>query len=464
MALKVLMLRKKLDEAKSKLEELRNTAEGFEAREAELEGAINEASTDEERATVEESVTAFESEKADNASAIESLEREVEGIEAELSEAEDAQNIPAPVAEETPAETVAEERKETKGYSRMNTRSYKAMNFDERTALVNREDVQEFLTRTRECISNKRTVTGATLAIPTVVLDLVREDIGGYSKLYNYVRVRQVSGTARQVVMGAIPEGVWTEMCGILNEADLVFNGVEVDAYKVGAYIPVCNGAIEDSDIDLAGEIIDALAQGLGLALDKAILFGTGTKMPLGILSRLAQTSQPADYPATARAWADLHTSNIVTIASTVTGADLFGAIVSAFANAKNGDGERFFAMNHSTKMKLLAESLAVNSAGALVGGFNDEMPAVGGAIVELNFIPDDVIIGGYGDRYLVAERAGVSVASSTEVHFIEDETVFKATARYDGLPVIAEAFVGIGINGETPDPTDVTFAPDVAN
>lgn len=346
----------------------------------------------------------------------------------------------------------------------MMNRSYKAMNFDERTAIVNREDVKEFLTRTREMIANKRSVSGKELLIPTVILDLVREDIGGYSKLYSHIRVRQVAGVARQVVMGAIPEGVWTELCGHLNEATLNFTGVEVDGYKVGAYIPVCNVALDDADIDLAGEVIDALAQGLGLALDKAILFGTGTKMPTGILTRLAQTAAPQDYPATARAWADLHTSNIISIAASVTGVDLFAAIVNAFANAKNGDGERFWAMNHSTKMKLLAESLAVNSAGALVGGFNDEMPAVGGAMVELNFIPDDVIIGGYGDRYLIAERGGITVKSSEEVHFIEDETVFKATARYDGLPVIAEAFVAIGLNGETPDPTDVTFAQDTAN
>ena len=38
----------------------------------------------------------------------------------------------------------------------------------------------------------------------------------------------------------------------------------------------------------LAGEIIDALGRAIGLALDKAILYGTGTRMPLGIVTRLA--------------------------------------------------------------------------------------------------------------------------------------------------------------------------------
>ena len=38
-----------------------------------------------------------------------------------------------------------------------------------------------------------------------------------------------------------------------------------------------------------------------------------------------------------------------------------------------------------------------------------------------------------------------------------------KGTARYDGAPVIAEAFVAIGVNGTTPT-ADMSFAEDKAN
>ena len=40
---------------------------------------------------------------------------------------------------------------------------------------------------------------------------------------------------------------------------------------------------------------------------------------------------------------------------------------------------------------------------------------------------------------------------------------MFKGTARYDGLPVIAEGFVAIGINAAVPT-TSMTFAEDTAN
>ena len=93
------------------------------------------------------------------------------------------------------------------------------------------------------------------------------------------------------------------------------------------------------------------------------------------------------------------------------------------------------------------------------------QAPVVGGAIevVGDNVIADNQIVGGYGDLYLLAERAGVEVQYSEHAQFIQDNTVFKGTARYDGLPVIAEGFVAIAIDGATAA-TSATFAPDTAN
>ena len=76
-------------------------------------------------------------------------------------------------------------------------------------------------------------------------------------------------------------------------------------------------------------------------------------------------------------------------------------------------------------------------------------MPILGGDIVILDFISDYDIVGGYGDLYLLVEREGTVLAASEHVKFIEDQTVFKGLARYDGLPVIAEGFFVININDQ---------------
>lgn len=433
MALKVLMLRKKLNDATKALEALRAQDADFEKREADLEQSIEEAATDEERSAVEEEITNYEADKAAHEEKKGELERQIEQIENDLQLEEEAQDT-TPVKEE-------EVRKETKA---METRTV----FENKiAALCERDDVKALISEVRNCIREKRALTNAGLLIPKVLLGLLKENIEGYSKLYKHVFVRQVPGQGRMVIQGAIPEAVWTEMCATLNELDLSFSEVEVDGYKVGGYFRVCNALLEDSDVDLVAELTSVLGQAIGYALDKAILYGTGTKMPTGVMTTIPS-------------------GNIVSHAASVTDEALFKAIIldSGKASSKYSKGTKVWCMNEATYTALIANALSINAAGAIVTGINASMPVIGGAIEILPFIPANTIIGGYFDLYLLAERAGTSINTSEHAFWVDDQTGFKGTARYDGEALVAGAFVAIGINGVTPSAAAVTFAPDTAN
>lgn len=460
MALKVLLLRKKLTDKQNELRGLETAAEAFKTRETELEASIEEVQTEEERSVVEDAVAAFEAERDANTQAQEALRSEIAQIETEMRELEEA----AKTAVRNQGNDKPAERKEE---INMETRTrFFGMTMAQRDAFFKREDMKEFLQRVRELAQEKRSVTGAELLIPEIALELLRENIGEYSKLTKHVNLRRVNGKARQNIMGTIPEAVWTEMCAKLNELELSFSNVEVDGFKVGGYFAECNAVLEDSDPALGQDLLTALAAAIGYALDKAILYGAGTKMPLGIVTRLAQAAEPENYPATARPWVNLSTTNIQTItAANSTGVKLFQSVLKGFgaAKGKHSRGVKFWAMSEATYTTLMAEALSINASGAIVSGMQNTMPVIGGAIEILDFIPDNNIIAGYGDMYLLAERAGMSLATSDHVRFIEDRTVFKGTARYDGKPVIAEAFVVFGLNATTPT-TSMSFAEDTAN
>lgn len=344
------------------------------------------------------------------------------------------------------------------------------MNIQERSAFAARQDVQAYLGEVRSAIREKRAITNVGVTIPEVMLGLLRENLINYSKLYRHVTVRAVNGDARALIMGQVPEAIWTDCCANLNELTLAFYDMEMQCYKVAGYFALCNANIEDSDLDLIAELLDALGQAIGLALDKAILYGrnsaTALKMPEGVVSRLVQTAAPAGYPATARPWADLHTTNIVSIDAGTTGVELFQqiALASGAAKGKYARGEKVWVMNETTYTAIVAAAMTIDAGGAIVSGVNGTMPVIGGIIEVLNFVPDNVIIGGYFELYILAERRGPRFATSEHVRFLQDQTVLKGTARYDGGPAIAEAFVAIGIAGNTPAATGVTFAQDTAN
>ena len=466
MALKVLLLRSKLTAVNATLAQLREQLDGFETREAELAADIEAAQTDDERAACETAIGEFEADRDKVTADIEATEAEARSLTEQIEAAE---------ANATEARGASPADKNQRGAHKTmpthiagDARSrFYGMTYAQRDAFFAREDVTEFLTRTREMLGQQRAVSGAALGIPEVMLDIIRDNINRYSKLIGYTRLRQVRGKARQNVVGTVPEAVWTETVGTLNELTISISQIETDGYKVGGYVFVSNCYLEDDDnIGLATEILDQLGQAIGYALDKAILFGTGTKMPVGIATRLAAAEQPAWWGTNQGTFTALTTTNVVKANSAAkNGEEFYADLITALgaADPKYSNGTPVWVCNHKTHVALQCKALAFDGAAALTAGVTSEMPIIGGKIVELDFVPDNEIIGGYMDLYLLAEREGTTLEQSREVKFIEDQTAFKASARYDGKPVRGEAFVVVRYDNVAPV-TSVTFATDSAN
>lgn len=468
MALKTIMLRRDLERAKADLEALRAKDTEFETREAELETAIAETETDEQRDAVSAEVDAFDADKAAHESAKDALVRKIDELENELADEE--RKAPAP---KTPERSEKVERSNSNMNINirslpMNTRAFDAIPAEQRNAILAQDDVKQFLAELRSFKGQTRSISGGELTIPVVMLDLIAENMYRYSKLLNRVRVRNVSGEARQTIAGTVPEAIWTEMCGNINELTFVFNQIVLDGYKVAGYVPVCNALLEDNDVNLASWIVEMLAESIGLAIDKAILYGKGSAshMPLGIVTRLAQQSQPASYPANAPAWVDLHSTNMITInGDSLTGAAFWQALTVAAGNTftKYSRGNQFWCMNSKTYNYIKSKAIAVTASGDYVSNIFGLLPIINGDIDILEFMPDYDIVGGYGDLYLWAQRAGMAIESSREVQFIQDNTVFRGKERADGMPIIAGAFVAINVHNSSPA-TALTFAGDTAN
>ncbi|MEG0766081.1 MAG: phage major capsid protein, partial [Clostridia bacterium] len=485
-----LVLTKKLEGLRAKLQALADTASAFASRRAALAtreaeitaslGELTETSTEEERQAVDDASTQYDAdvavldgEEQSTGTQRADLERQISEMEAELASLNERSAIPPQDTNPTPAQTVPDIRKDDAHMRNTRTRFF-GMTVQERDAFLGREDVRSFLGGVVRMRSEGRAITGTNLTIPDIMLGVIRENIEDYSKLLKYINLVPVDGTARENIIGSIPEAVWMEMlAGNYNELAFALNQIEVDGFAVGGFIPLPNSIITDSRYPaLAQEVMRMLGASIGLALDRAIIYGTGIKMPLGIVPRLAQISKPSNYPTNAPEWTDLHTSNVLTVRggtagayTELSGAELFKGLANACSAAKGkfSRGAKFWAMSEATYTKLVVSAISINAAGAIVTGMQKTMPIVGGDIVVLEFIPDGEMIGGYGDLYLLAQREGMSLKQSEHVHFLQRQTVFAGEARYDGLPVIANAFVAIAFDAGDVT-TSSTFAADTAN
>lgn len=447
--LKTLLLRSKIDKATKALEELRKKDADFDKREQEIRSAfeeVNEETTAEEREAVEASIAKFDDDKAEHEKEKQTLSDEISGYEKELAEAEAQQEPKAPAQEPVKEEPKTEERS---SYKNMKTRFLQRMSASERKEFIEREDTKKFLANIRTAIKEKRNITGAELLIPEIAMPMLRSETEQYSKLLKHVNVMDIPGKGRQTIAGDIPEAVWTEACATLNEVNLSFTQIEFDGFKVGAYVIVCNALLEDSDIDLADEIFYQLGQAGGYAIDKAIVYGTGTKMPTGF------------------------SKNITKVATGGTGKALFAKIMKAVGSLGHAFGDLVWVCNTSTYYDLMAEAVDFNANAVVVAngqtGISETkiMPLVGGAVEILDFVPDGEILGGYLKRYTMVRRRGEQLAVSTDCKFVEDQTVFKYTSRYDGKPAFGDAFVAMSLTATAPTgaiDTAHPFASDKAN
>lgn len=422
MALKQLMLSKKIEQRKSSLVELLVQEEGLNKRAADLEKALEEAETDEEMTIVETEITNLDNEKTGFEEKKSKLENEIAELEGELDEL----NSKAPSNE---SRSKKEAKREGNNMNRLQVRELL------RTGeYYKRSEVVEFY----EQFKNLRAITGGELTIPEVVVNRIMDILGDYTTLYPLVDKIQVKGTTRILVDTDTTAATWIEQGGALPTGDVgTIANIDFDGYKVGKVTFVDNYLLQDSIINLDDYISKKIARAIAKALDLAILKGTGSanKQPEGILTKI-----PGDNQVSVEANEKLIINLIKKIGLVDTGEDSVGEIVAI--------------MKRSTYYNRLVEySIQVDSSGNVVGKLpNLKNPdLVGLRVIFNNNMDENKVLFGDLSQYTLVERESITIDNSAHVKFTEDQTAFRGKGRFDGKPVKPAAFALITITDPVP-------------
>ena len=465
--LRVLMLNSEIAALRSQLTPLEQTRDGFAAREEQLRQAISEAATDEERGVVSTAIETFEQERSTNAAEISRIQGEIEQREEQIRSLEAAQT-PPPASNSVPNSGTGNTNHERGNVEMSNTeRRWFGLTYQQRDELLARDSTKEFLQRFRQLRAQQNSATGAELGIPTEFMQILRDLTYQNSKLWKYVHSESLRGNARQNIVGTASDAVWTETVANINEIVLDFTQLEVDGYMLAGYMAISNAVLaDDSDLQLLTSILNAMGEANARALDKSIAYGTGVKMPVGFITRLAASAKPSWWGKDQGDFIALNTSHILKLdIDSTSGAAFFGSLIEALgiADPKYSDGRAFWIMNRKTHIRLMAKALAFDAAAALAAGINNTFPIIGGDIVELEFMADNDIAGGFGDMMRMVEREGATIASSDIPLFLRNMTVYRSIGRYDGKPARGESFVLVNFHNTQPT-TSISFAPDLAN
>lgn len=436
MKLKILMLRKKLEERRAKLGEVETELGELKKREDELEEAINELdenSSEEEHNTVSDSIDELEKEKEEKLKEKKDLEDEIADIEKNMAEME----------EDT---LVDEEENEEENENRKNEKKniQRRENIMDLTNMTTRERVGKILERDeninffndvtnlyfkREAALAGMTKDTAGLMIPDDVYYEINQRIGDYGSLYNIVRKLNLVGKARIIMNAGTPKMYWTEKCEPLKETTLgELQAVELDNFKLGGYLFLCESFVQDVNenkhhsITIANYIINEFAKAIAEALDKAIYEGKGAseKEPEGIKNAIKNTKK---------------VTNILELLGVI------GSIDVGFYEHNAPQGSITVAANRSTLYQFIyPETWGKDSNGKLVYGMGNTLPD-GTRIITSNVIPDGEVVVGDFNQYILGVRKDMTFDTNDRLQWIEENIGYKIRGRYDGKVINPKAF-----------------------
>lgn len=414
--LKQLKLAKSIELKREELKKIEAKAEALIKRSDELKEALEEAKTEEDIKTVEVEINKID---ADNVE----IEKEKTKVEADIEELE----VELEDIKERSAKTNKDNKTRAKGevepMNRLQVRELLKTG-----EYYKRSEVIEFY----EKFKNLRAVTGGELTIPEVIVNRIMDILGDYSTLYPLVDRIQVKGTARILIDTDTAPASWVEQNASLPTGDVgTLAYLDFDGFKVGKVTFVDNYLLQDSVINLDEYVSKKIARAIALALDIAILNGTGAvgKQPTGIIPSIPVGNRVDVVEGSPIA------EFVKPIGLIDTGLDSVGEIRAV--------------MKRSTYYAYFLEmSINVNGNGENVGMLpNLTRPDILGIPVTFNnaMAPDEVLFGEF-EQYTLVERENIAIDNSEHIRFVEDQMAFRGKGRFDGKPTKPEAFALITI------------------
>jgi HK97 family phage major capsid protein len=417
--LKQLKIMKALELKRAKLVEIQTRETSLQKRSEQAQASLEEAKNEDDLKLVEDEISTIETEQTQINDEKKTVEDEINQLETELQEVEDRSKNT----------NTKEKKKPTGAENRMN--KLQARELLRTGEYYSRPEVVEFYDK----FKSLRTVVGGELVIPEIVVNRIMDLLGDYSTLYPLVDKIRISGTARVLIDTDTTPAEWVEMGAAIPEGDVgTIVSIDLDGFKTGKICYVDNYLLQDSYINLDEYVSKKIARSIGLALDAAILTGDPAgRQPTGIIPSL-----PAE--------------NTVPVAADATIGELVAPIALIDTGLDNV-GEISAVMRRSTYYStFLPFSINVNSEGDVVGKLpNLTRPDILGLPVVFNnsMAPGEVLYGDFG-KYTLAEREAITISSSTEYRYAQDQTAFRGLGRFDGKPVKPSAFCLVTIGTPT--------------
>ena len=277
-------------------------------------------------------------------------------------------------------------------------------------------------------------VNKGQMNVPLTIEGAIRNAIDFNSDVLGLANVIRTNGTHR-IVLDASPasEARLVKEGASISSIDSEFVKVELGAYKYGEIVKFTREVVEDVNFNIVAHAGQRLGMAFAKAFEKAIITGTGSGQPEGLLSATPDNSdmQKASQQVTAKK-----------------GAISANDVVASYYNLPHECRQNAVFVCHPDTVKALAMLQDANGRQLLTDGLEPGVRTLMGCrVIECAYMPklgtQDAKIGMFVDvkrALTVGVRSDVQVRQLHELYAVTDMVALVATARMDAKVVQAGA------------------------
>lgn len=273
--------------------------------------------------------------------------------------------------------------------------------------------------------AKNQSVSGLPNTMPITIFDRIFEELVTKHPLLSHVEMHNLKTITGRIVVNTGIAGVagWGELCSTIDDeitSGFAFRSVNLN--KLSAYMEVCK-----SFLDLGYEWLDryvreCLAEAIALALEDAILNGTGSNMPLGLTKVIAAAGATQTVPATAKQSVTVNKLDAATL----------GGIAATLTNGGKRDlGKMVMVVNPADYYSKVIPAVRIMNA---VGEYKEFLPFDMEIITSAKVVANSAVIFRDGGYWMGVGLDG-KIESSDQYKFYEDLRCFKIKTVADGLP-----------------------------
>lgn len=303
---------------------------------------------------------------------------------------------------------------------------------------ANEEKFYQSIIGAMQSSNPRQAFDGLDNALPESIIDKVIEDIKTAHPLLDAINFTNTNALTKIIVnKQGIQLATWDALNSeITKELSGAIGRIDLNLCKLSSYIPISKDMLALGPVWIDAYVRNILAESIALALETAIIDGTGNKEPVGMNRSVADDAAVTGgvYPKKEKV--------VVTKLDPVS----YGTILSKLSDAPNGRTRVFdniiFVVNPKDYYtKIMPSSIKLIPDGT----YKNNIFPFPTTVIQSSGMPVGEAVFGLADKYFMGIGAGTNggkIEYSDEYKFLEDERVYLTKLYGNGRALDDNAFI----------------------